>query len=723
MLQNCRFMRLSVEFFNVCRNSKRRGFQKSFVVLFLGGACLMNGCWNQPARKIEKPPIPPSTTSPASVITPKKIAILTRPDNQTPQQILEKTVAAYKSATSYSDHGEAQIIGKMTDPNSQPAPWFCTVAFQSPNKLRLEIGEGKLVSDGPDCFAQIRPIPDQVLNFPTPKQWTLDILFQDLFLDQAMDVGLPNTVLRFPPQLVLLFANDPLKTLLPEGSETEILDPQWLGEIPCDVIRVAHSEGNRLLWISRKNHALLRFDYYVEGLPVPSGVESIRLIQINIHDAQFNQEIAPEAFQMQQPQDAKTVSEFRPSRIVFKTESPDENPLDLLPKMWEEHRHELQTMIKKDYFAAVPSPSENPPNKPPHQNPVDPTTPQFPTTFTFKEIWKQPLTGSGDITVIPTGSPTGLLIPCEGNSLAVFDLSGKLQRKIKPDGLLNDELLTLVRTGTDKNGKLYIGVSSTNGNALHILDDSLKLLFSYVPEPKPTQNNPDTATKLKQIITDFRFADIELAGTPAILLGSMTLDDGNDSIRTIDLKGNVIWQNDSVTSPFQVDSFILDGKRQVICIDVQKRRSLLAVFDPQGKRLTAPMLQENRQVICFNVVGVGNAEPSEIAVLHTDMEENDVQFALLEHDGQPVWSRTLPQGDCRNSIEKIIAGDLCGDNEKEWIVSTPSGTIFVFDQSGNMLDTFSFGKPLTGIAVLSEKNRCRLIAADGESVWALEVEN
>ncbi|MDR2757392.1 MAG: hypothetical protein LBC20_16980 [Planctomycetaceae bacterium] len=685
------------------------------------GFCLVSGCWDRlaPPTTTQPPQAnPPIDSTSVNIQTPKDSGVTDTasqspkpPANQTPQQLLEKTVAVYKSAFSYSDHGEVRIIGKMTNPNTEPAPWLCTVAFQSPNKLRLEINEGKFVSDGEDCFAQIRPLPNQVLRFPTPKYWSLDVLFQDMFLDQAMDIGLPDTILRFSPQLILLFAESPLKTFLPEGSETEFLDPQRINDTLCDVIRIVHPEGNRLLWISRTNYALLRFDYYVEGLPVPQGIESIQLIRIDLSDTQFDYDIVPEAFQMQQPQDAQLVSEFQPAEIISSAEKKPENPLAVLAQMREEHRKELQLMFEKDYYATLPPES----NLLPEKESVQADTPKSPATFTLKEVWKQPLTGAGNITVTTIDSDIRLFIPCEGNSLAVFDLSGKLLQKLKPEGLHNDELLTLIRTGTDVTGKHYIGISSIGGSAVHVFDDLLKPVFSY---------SPDTVEGVKWGVADFRFIDRHGDNSPAMIVSVIALDNGNDSVRAIDWQGKEIWKDDSISSPFQVGSFLTDGDRKILCLEVQKQRSLLSVYDLQGKRLNQPVLEEERQILWFNVSDIISDGQSEIGVLHADETEKDFRFAVWRRKGGFLWNQSLPNGEYHKSIESIITGDIYGDALQEWIIPTPNGTVLIFDQNGNTLDSFSFGKFLTGLAVVdADTNKRILITADNEFVTAFVVTN
>ncbi len=238
-------------------------FQLIFLALGVG---VVAGCRNETPVSM-----PPPTPDPAPVdfVFPQEqnSQKLEKPVDVTPRQLLEKTVAVYKAAFSYSDHGQVSMEAKMLDPEALPEPWPCTVAFQrngqSCPRLRLEISDGKLVDDGVDVFAQIRSMPDQVLRFPAPDKISVENIFHDFFLDQSMELGIPEAILRFPPQWVLLFAQDPLKTFLPETSQVELREPQWIGDIPCDLIRVTDTSGSRLLWLSRKNHALVRFDYFI----------------------------------------------------------------------------------------------------------------------------------------------------------------------------------------------------------------------------------------------------------------------------------------------------------------------------------------------------------------------------------------------------------------------------------------------------------------------------
>jgi outer membrane lipoprotein-sorting protein len=619
-----------------------------------------------------------------------------------PRTILEKMVSVYQSAASYSDHGFAQIVGKMTNPDTESAPWACTVAFRSPDKLRLEVNEGILVSDGADCFAQIRQLPDQVLKFATPPQWSMDVLFQDVYLDQAMALGIPDAVLRFPPQLVLLFAADPLKTLLPEGSKAELLEPQKIAATVCDLIQISHPDGNRVLWISRENNALLRFDYYALGLPVPEGFESIQLIRIDMNDARFDWDIAPEAFLMVQPETAKSVSEF-----YINT---GDKTAELPTSAAEEHRQLLKSMVEKDCYLIAHR--ENPEQSVPQR--VEPARP--PKTFVLKQRWLQPLIGSGMVAVLPEK----LLVPAEGNSLAVFDLSGKLLQKIKPDCLRNDELLTTVRTVNDGTGKYYIGISSVAGRAVHLFDDALNPILSYSPDPDVQDTEPKGQ---KKVVADFELIPQlpPQSGGLKLFLGLLKVDkpetpDSGDSLQLVDLQGKspgkAVWNKENIFSPFQVDSVLSNGKRSLLSLNTSEGQGSILAFDEEGTLLQRMNVEMGRQILAFY------ADGTNICVISTDAKNTDVRFEALTSEGKIEWSYSVPSGEY---MTQPICPVRLSETEMGWLVVTPTGKVFVFNKTGNVVDSFSFGKVLTSLTVVKDKTTL-LIVCDGETMGVFDWE-
>ena len=575
-----------------------------------------------------------------------------------PHAVLDRMIVAYKSAVSYSDRATVQIIGRMIQSDTEPVPWDCVVAFMRPNLLRLEINEGIFVSDGEDCFAQIRPLQDQVLHFPAPSHWTLEALFQDVHLDAAMALGLPRSVLRFPPQLVLLFANNPLNTLVPRSARVEWIAQQPIGQVQCDVIQIIHSDGNRLLWISRDNAALLRLDYQPIGLPVPDGFDSVEAIRIEMTDARFDWNFVPETFQMLQPHDAVRVAEFHADVSGLPTQ--------------EEHCRRLRSMTDNDSYRFVDqhiesfvSPGLASPSK------------TAPRTFTLSPVWSQPLIGVDTMTSF-LNEPQRLLVPYEGNVVAVLNLQGNILQRTAPEGL--DDGIVINIQGNTLPGDPKVGT---------ITLDSTFYLFDKSFEPLAVHED----------IRCFRF--VPYREEELLVLAASSV------VWSVDSQGTVRWEHPVEGVPNQISATVIDGQPRVLVSCSAAEDSILS-FSPAGTVFEPIEIPFARHVIWFQVAG------STIYTLLENTDTGDVRFVGFDLTGKSLWSRLLPSGEYE-------ANPVYVSRERKWLVPSPSGDILVFDMIGNMVDTFSLDVVPTGLLCLEVDGETLLIVADSKTVsaWTL----
>ena len=84
----------------------------------------------------------------------------------TAQAVLEKMVAAYHSARTYEDFATAELWEEGT---SEPRRADFKVAFQRPDKLRMEFYQGRIVCDGKKWLAFCKDIPGQAALREAPK--------------------------------------------------------------------------------------------------------------------------------------------------------------------------------------------------------------------------------------------------------------------------------------------------------------------------------------------------------------------------------------------------------------------------------------------------------------------------------------------------------------------------------------------------------------------------
>jgi len=594
------------------------------------------------------------------------------PSTPDPLLLLAQMVTAYQAASSYSDRATVQIIGKMSQPDTEPAPGNCIVAFQQPNRLRLEIHEGIFVSDGEDSYAQIRPLPDQVYHRPSPAYWTLESLFQDVHLDNAMELGFPHSVLRFPPQLVLLFANDPLLTFCPKGATVAWVEQQQMGQVSCDIVQISHSDGNRLLWISRENSLLLRWEYQPVGLPVPEGFDSIEAIRIEMTDALFDGYFNPATFQMLQPQEAIQVAEFQSDMPGLPTTA--------------EHRRRLNLMANSDTYRLIDQHIESviPTDQPPPPKVA-------PKTFSLSQVWVLPLVGVDTMALLPS-TPPQLFISCEGNEVATVGLQGDNLKKHPLEGLEDSIIIDLQISPSPE--KRRVGILTLDSK-FYLFDESFVPLTASPPTEQPEE------------IQSFQF--IQYQGEELLLRGIQQYsEDAESVIRAIDGRATVRWEYSFGGMLNHMGSATKDGQPCLLIFRTISQQDSILVLSPEGTVLDSVEMAFGRNILWFHVLG------STIYTLLEYADTGDVRFVGFNWQGKGLWSRLLSPGDYE-------AHPVYLPTEEKWLVPLPNGEMMVFDLQGNWLETFSLNVVPTELFCVESDGETLLIVADGETVSAWKV--
>ncbi|MGQ9563629.1 MAG: redoxin domain-containing protein [Thermogutta sp.] len=235
------------------------------------------------------------------------------PSQETPEQILAAMVETYKKARSYGDQGRIVMRGTFNAQPFENRSYYLT-AFERPNKLRLIAGEGGLICNGNDLWGFVNFLPGQVLKTSAPDQFTLETLFRDTVLANALMQGPGQVYSLVPPPLVLLLADDPLKTFSYRAKPPELLPPGTMGNFTCDRIRLARADGDVILWIDRSSRLLVRVDFPVESIrrSLDGGQLQSLAIYADFTNAVLDADIDPAAFQFQAPPDSRITEELHP---------------------------------------------------------------------------------------------------------------------------------------------------------------------------------------------------------------------------------------------------------------------------------------------------------------------------------------------------------------------------------------------------------------------------
>lgn len=262
------------------------------AILFLAMAAVMGiaGCGHDSSEP-ESKPMPPS--EPAAEQKTESAAVEpSRSDRKRPEpiagvtaeQLLREMLDVYRKAKLYADHGVIETVYQTDErtPVTERVP--CTVIFKKPNYLRMEVGGGLLTCDGQKMKARLLDpfYESQTLERPAPLLFSsIRELYPDIKLADAMDLGTPTDIFWTPPQLILLFAREPLRTFVPKDVRPQLLEPDWFDPldgsepIACDRVAIPAENGTRTLWIDRKTKGLVRFEFPLEQIPVPEGVRRV----------------------------------------------------------------------------------------------------------------------------------------------------------------------------------------------------------------------------------------------------------------------------------------------------------------------------------------------------------------------------------------------------------------------------------------------------------------
>jgi thiol-disulfide isomerase/thioredoxin/outer membrane lipoprotein-sorting protein len=226
----------------------------------------------------------------------------------TAEQVLARMTAAYRNAATYEDG--AQVFFTFVEEGQKydegPIPY--SVAFERPNRLRLNMFQAAIVSDGEKLWAATSDIPGQVLEADAPAGLTTENIASGGILDHAMRGGLP---LR-SPQLALLLG----KGLTSEKQgPAKLLEERTLDERPCYRVELPRPDGAEILWIDKENFVLRRVELPSEPIRQvldPQGRLQEMKIWIDLKGARLGGEVADKAFQFEMPEGAVAVGHFVP---------------------------------------------------------------------------------------------------------------------------------------------------------------------------------------------------------------------------------------------------------------------------------------------------------------------------------------------------------------------------------------------------------------------------
>ncbi len=232
-------------------------------------------------------------------------------------------VTAYKNASAYADSGTVRLQAKQAGQDvDQSADYM--VVFARPNKVRLKVFEAAMVSNGAELSAYANQVPNQVIKRSAPAQISIRTLFEDEMLGSALSgaaTQAPTQAFSWVPlQLLLLLAEDPLKTLLHRSAEPVFLEPARIDQYECFRVELARPDGKAVLWIDQKSLVLRRVQFPVDEMlrqiPPEEKVEGLALTA-DLTDARFQEQVDESAFRFEIPAEAQVGEALLPPPLLL----------------------------------------------------------------------------------------------------------------------------------------------------------------------------------------------------------------------------------------------------------------------------------------------------------------------------------------------------------------------------------------------------------------------
>ncbi len=233
---------------------------------------------------------------------------------QDPMELLRKVVAAYKGAPGYRDKGFVEVRAEVEGQPRVLMHGDYTVYYARPNRFRLQCYNGVVVCDGEQMYGITVGLPQQVLRRPAPAGLDIAMIYSDLELARAMVDGPTRPASWMPIPLVLLAAQDPLKTLLFAAQPPRLLAPQRIDKALCDRVVLERPDGALILWIDRADLVVRRVEFPAVPLAAMFPPQQVRNLQIvaELVEAALEPPADQQPFQFTIPEGVEVVEDLQP---------------------------------------------------------------------------------------------------------------------------------------------------------------------------------------------------------------------------------------------------------------------------------------------------------------------------------------------------------------------------------------------------------------------------
>ncbi len=640
-------------------------------------------------------------------------------------KLLREAAFAYANAKFYEDRGyvlwEYQREGEDSQIVRTRRP--LELSFAKPNYVKMRFGGASLFSDGKTIRATIDDprYAAQLLERPAPLVLTsIREFYPDAIFAAAADTSLPADFSWTSPQLVLLFAKDPLRTLLPRGATAKLLEPAYIQYGPdekdavyCDRVSV-DADGERVYWLNRATRALARVELPPARLRLREPGATVLALRVEF----------PGQILAQNPPESTARYEFPPldpggeTLERFRWEPPeglDDESLAARRRAFyaTERRFEERVAHSLDvdvYCAELRDASSVPiPRR------------ASPKVMRLREVWSVDSLNAPGRPLAISPEEKGdrdsiLLVPCEGNAVAAMNYQGRVFSKTSPSAAAGEPISILREGKNEMGGRRYLAFDPASAK-IHRLDENFNDLGSILCDPGATSKIADALWIPGDAL------DSKRAGIVAALVDSSAQGAARrDAVRLFDAQTREIaWEINSVVMPKRIAFEPKTRALWILDAGVPEPGGVARIDVHDGSRLDAPKLRPRETAWDLAVPKRAPNAGAEATALVYDFEQNASYLVGFDAQGDELWRAVLP--DRTGPGEATIAsGDLNGDGLDEWLVVAGNGRISFFDPMGALLDEYAHGSRLVGATVARWFGVSFLIITDKRRAIAMRVD-
>lgn len=640
-------------------------------------------------------------------------------------KLLREAAFAYANAKFYEDRGYVlwEYLREGEEPQIVRKRRPLELSFAKPNYVRMRFGGASLLSDGKTFRAAIDDprYADQLLERPAPLVVaSIREFYPDAIFAAAAETSLPDDFSWTSPQLVLLFAKDPLRTLLPRGATAKLLEPAYLqygsdekDAVYCDRVSV-DVDGERVYWFNRATRALARVELPTARLRVQEPDATVLSLRIEF----------PGQILAQNPPDSTARYEFPPvepgaeSLERFRWAPPgglDDATLAARRRAFyaAERRFEerVANSLDVDVYAAE------------LRDPRSPAIPRraSPNVMRLREVWSVDSLNAPGRPLAISPEEKGdrdsiLLVPCEGNAVAAMNYQGRVFSKTSP-GAAVGEPISLLREGKNEVGRRRYLAFDPDSAKIHRLDEDFNDLGTILCDPGGSRKVADALWIPGDALPT------NSAGIVATLVDSSTRGAARrDVVRLFDAQTReIVWEIDSIVDPKRI---VFEPKTRALWVldaGASEPGGVARIDARDGSRLEAPKLRPRETAWDLAIPRRAPNAGAEASALVYDFDQNASYLVGFNAQGEELWRAVLADhigpGDAT-----IVSGDINGDGLDEWLVVSENGKISFFDPMGALVDEYAHGSRLVGATVARWFGVSFLIIVDKRRATAMRVD-